>query len=97
MRFNKLTLQNPAFPAGGAGTAQLVQQFINKYIQVAGTFVATVNLEGTIDGTNWITLHAALSTGTLYSIPQTVEKLRLNVTAYTSGAPLVTFSGQAQS
>ena len=53
-------------------------------VEIYGTFVGTVSIDGSIDGTNWVSLlsKTAPFTGTVLAMPY----LRGNVTAYTSGA-----------
>lgn len=70
-------------------------------IQLSGTFVATVEFEGTVDGTNYTDL-SALAVGDLYNPPATavvsatapgiwridvagLKGVQLNCSAYTSG------------
>jgi hypothetical protein len=62
-------------------------------VQVSGGFVAALELEGTIDGTNWF-LIAALSAPGAIEVAQTIQSLRCNVTAYTSGSPVVTLGAR---
>lgn len=69
-------------------------------VQLTGTFTATVTFQGTIDGTNWVSISArpysglydstlAVNTATAvgaFLIDVTgLRGVRLNVTAYTSG------------
>lgn len=70
-------------------------------VQVTGTFVGTVQFEGTVDGSNWVAVQAtnlnsgaAATTATapgLFRInSKGLLKVRANITAYTSGAVTVT-------
>lgn len=85
-------ITNPAFVATGqSGTAKVFGTF---NIAVWGTFVGTVALERTLDGTNWIAV-ATDGIGTAASFTSAVSitglevesevSYRFNCTAYTSG------------
>lgn len=78
--------------AVGIGTALDVSAYSEKWVQFTGTFVATLQLEGTIDGTNWAPLVATTIPG-LFGVEPALAKLRVNVTVYVSGAPAAEFGG----
>ena len=62
-------------------------------IEIRGTFVGTVQLERSLDGTNWAPITAAGTQIYLWTAPasennqdgETGAQFRLNCTAYTSG------------
>lgn len=59
-------------------------------VQVAGTFVATVTVEATLDNLNWVKLTDITTAGiTQYS--GVYYAYRVKISAYTSGNPFVTF------
>ena len=69
--------------------------------QVTGTWVATLQFEGTLDGTNWIPINAVAASTSgptpvttvngLYRItPAGLTTFRINTTAYTSGTAVIT-------
>jgi hypothetical protein len=73
-----------AAAATGAGTAKRCYAQ-KKAFQVFGTFVGTVAAEGSLDGTNWVSLGSLTAPGKIENeFPWTY--IRGNVTAYTSGA-----------
>ena len=76
------------------GTLLGVEPYAEKTIQVDGTFVATLHLDGSLDGTNWDAVTNPISTPEIVSIPHTLKAIRVNVTAYTSGQPLVKLAGR---
>lgn len=77
-------------PTGGIPI--VVERFREKTVQVAGTFTAVCNLQGSLDGSNWVNLYTGLTTATLYTIAQAVRLLRIAIT--TDGTrPTVTFGG----
>lgn len=101
---NTVVMQNAA-GATGEGTELTVTSVGGTStfatIQVAGTFVATVTFQGTIDGTNWISIQmSALATGSASTTATApglfratvagLSKIRANITAYTSGTITVT-------
>lgn len=81
------TLLN-AVTATGAGTAVTPihngSSHENLNVQISGTFVGTVAIEGSLDGTNWtaLTSQTAPYVGKVFDFPY----IRANVTAYTSGS-----------
>lgn len=96
-------LQNAA-TAVGNGTPLTMDGFTYVCIQTVGTFSATVTLEGTIDGTNWVeigatdlnaTNHATKVkgiTGTgIYLLDHVggLTSFRARISAYTSGSVTV--------
>lgn len=103
-----VTLLQDAAAATGNGTALLMDGFTYVCVQTSGTFSATVTLEGTIDGTNWVevgatdlnaTNHATKVKGItgagLYLLDHTggLTSFRARVSSYSSGA--VTVHAQA--
>lgn len=54
-------------------------------LQVTGITVATVALEGSVDGATWFTVGAALTANGLVSDATCLPYYRANVTAWTSG------------
>lgn len=96
------TLQNAA-AANGNGTALTTEGFGGAAIQITGTFSATVNFEGTLNGTDYVAVEAvnlndgskATSTAVagLYLITAPVLSVRTPVSGYVSGA--VTVKGRA--
>jgi len=77
----------------GAGRAEQVFRFRDKYIQVHGTFVATLQLEATIDGSDYFAVAAPMSVPGVIPIPETVEFVRVRTSAYTSGEPKAVLGG----
>lgn len=53
---------------------------------VRGTFVGTVVLEGSVDGTNWVAINGASKTAPSADTVPAFPWMRANVTAYTSGS-----------
>jgi len=95
----KHTFQSAA-TATGNGSAMNVAGLGLVGVQLTGTFSATVTFEGTIDGSNWVSLLARLVTdGTtsatataagIYQVPAAgLAQVRARVSAYTSGSVTV--------
>jgi len=83
--------------AVGNGAAMDVGGLALVAVQVTGTFSATITFEGTIDGTNWVSLlardvasGAAATTATaagIYQVPCSgLSQIRARISAYTSGS-----------
>lgn len=64
-----------------------------KSLQVGGTFVATVQVKGSINGVDYENIGSAITTKSIVNIAETVQFLRVDETAYTSGAPTITLAG----
>ncbi len=84
-RPEKIPLEVPA--AAGAGKAANVFRFRDKTVQFHGTFVATLQLEGTIDGSAFSPIGAPATAPGFVLVPETVEFLRVRVVDHTSGQP----------
>ena len=75
------------------GRAENVFRFRDKTVQVHGTFVATLQLEASIDGSEYFPVGAAMTAPGAVLVPETVEFLRVRTTAYTSGEPKAVLAG----
>ena len=75
------------------GKASNVFRFRDKTVQFGGTFVATLQLEGSLDGNEYAPIGAAVTAPAILPVPVTVEFLRVRVTAFTSGAPTAAVAG----
>lgn len=90
MRFESKVLQ--VATSAGAGAAILFERFIEKTVLVGGTFTATVRVQGSIDGTNFVDLTADITTPSIHEIPHTVRYIRVRTVAWTS-SPSITLGG----
>ena len=75
------------------GRAENVFRFRDKTVQVHGTFVATLQLEASIDGSEYFAVGTAKSAPGAVLVPETIEFLRVRTTAYTSGEPKAVLAG----
>ncbi len=75
------------------GAFRDVHRFRDKFVQIGGTFVATLQLQGTIDGSEFFNIGGPVSSPTVIPVPETVQFLQVDVTAFTSGAPTATAAG----
>jgi hypothetical protein len=91
MRPDVYDLDVPA--ALGAGLPLPVIEYRDKTIQVTGTFVGSLQIEGTIDGTNYDAVTPSISSDDLLTIPHTLQAIRVRLTELTSGTPVVKFAG----
>lgn len=87
-----------------AGTAFVSDRFTGKLVQVYGTFVATLQLQGKVSGddathNNWVNIGSAVAAPALIPVTDAngyelnFTHLRVNVTAWTSGTPFAAFTG----
>lgn len=73
---------------GTTGASKAVQADAGQpaFLQVSGITIATVALEGSLDGTNWATVGTALTANGIVIAANAPKYLRANVTAWTSGS-----------
>lgn len=95
-RTGEATLLN-AVAATGAGSSFGTRDIIKGVIQVSGTFVGTVKIEGSQDGTNFTQIGSDITTVSSAQITDYYPFTRANVSAYTSGNITVKYSGISQS
>ncbi len=86
-----ITLDVPT--ANGVGQFVDVFKFSGKTVQFKGTFSASLSLEGSLDGSNFLDLNISESSPVIVSIPETIKFLRVRVSSYSSGTPEALFSG----
>ena len=75
------------------GKAEVVFRFRDKYVQVHGTFVATLQVEASIDGSDYFDVGAPVAAPGVVAVPETVEFVRVRTTAYTDGEPKAVLGG----
>lgn len=81
-------------PAGnGDSTAIVVDDLVDKWIQISGTFSATANVQGTINGNDWLTI-GSLTAGGFIEVPQAVKSLRINISGFASGQVVATLAAR---
>lgn len=75
-----------AVAATGAGDTLQIAHVDELTVQASGTFVGTIQLEGSVDGSSWGQIGSDITaTGVLLSSQNIYKFIRGNVTAYTSG------------
>ncbi len=92
MRTDIYNLEAPQ--AIDVGAPLVVEPYTDKTVSIGGAFVATLHIDGSLDGTNWDAITNPIATKEIISIPHTLKKIRVSVTAYTSGQPVVKFAGR---
>lgn len=81
-------------PAGnGTGTAQACGDLEDLWVQVSGTFNATVSIEASLNGADFIAIQNTAAPGIL-NIPPTASHLRITVSGWVSGQPVCMFAGR---
>jgi hypothetical protein len=77
-----------------AGTALAVLALTRPLlVQVVGTFVATIQLQGSVDGATWVSEGSPITAPGTLEISKRYAYIRANVTSYTSGAPVAVVAG----
>ena len=79
-----VTLLN-AVVATGASKAVQADACQPAFLQVTGITTATVALQGSLDGTTYVTIGTALTADGIVTVANAPKYLRANCTAYTSG------------
>ncbi len=75
---------------GASAVLKLENQLPHKTVVVRGTFTATtVQLQGSLDGTNWISAGSAVSVPANFDIEGVWLFLRVNIAGYVSGEVFV--------
>lgn len=92
MRFESKTMEAPAVAATN-GDEILVERFTEKTVLFSGTFVATMRVQGSMDGANWADVSGDVTAPSVVEVPHTVKYLRVRTTAFTSGVPAASFGG----
>jgi len=87
-----IPLNVPASVAAGTAfsTADVEGAFCTLAVQ--GTFVATLQLQGSWDGgTTWIQIGSNITTVSITSVATLAPQMRINTSAFTSGTPAAYF------
>jgi len=82
-RFQARPLADITSQAANAGVE--VSDFESATAWVLGTFVGTVQMQISPDGTNWVNSGSAVTAVATIAIPDTAKQVRFDCTAYTSG------------
>lgn len=64
-----------------------------KYVTVAGTFTATIKIESSADGTNWVQEGADVTAAAVREITTRNRYLRVRCSAFTSGSAVCSVYG----
>jgi hypothetical protein len=95
-----LAMSSPSFndlevkTSVAAGAWLVCESMDNLCVSVGGTFVATVQVQVTVKGdTDPVNVGAAMTAGGQVQIPGRAKKVRINTTAFTSGAPWAVLAG----
>lgn len=86
----------PAANTTGVGGPVECASLREKSVQVDGTFVSTNQIQGTIDGINWQNEGSAATSAAVVNITTSWVFIRNKQTAFTSGAPTITFCGHEE-
>lgn len=92
MRTEFRTVSGIPQATGDSGVLEM-SMYTNKWLQVLGTFTATLQIQVSLDGSTFFTLHANVNSAGLYEIAPTCKALKVQVSSYTSGQPIVVVGG----
>jgi len=77
-----------------AGAPIVVEVFRESSVQIGGTFVATIQIEGRLDSSMpWSPIGSPVTAPGFVDLPNFVTEIRANTTAHTSGTPTGFFGG----
>lgn len=79
--------------AADVGKAEQVFRFRDKYVQIHGTFNARVQVEASIDGSDFFSVGSPMNSPGVVPVPETVEFVRIRTVNYTSGEPRAVLAG----
>lgn len=85
------SVEAPATVTTGAATD--VSNVANAELQVSGTFSATMQLEGSQDGSHWTQIGADITAAGFYAIAPRVAQVRIKTTVHSSGSPVASVAG----
>jgi len=84
----------PTADETGISEAIDVAELEAKYLQVGGTFVGTIQPQGSINGVEWVDEGAAITAPGIQAVAPSYELMRFKNTAFTSGAPTIDVLGR---
>lgn len=84
----------PSTDSTGTGEPIDVAALEQIAFQIGGTFVATIQPEGTINGVDWVSEGSALTAVELAAVTKNYSLMRFTMTAFTSGAPTCALIGK---
>jgi hypothetical protein len=81
--------------ASGTGDSDVlpILDLTDKWVQVTGTFTATINVQASQDGTNYVTIGTTTTVG-FVEVPQTCKTVKLNLSSHASGTVVATIAGR---
>lgn len=77
----------------GSSESQLVAHFTGKTVAITGTFTATAQVEGSMDGSNWFPVDSSVTAPALIETTASFRFMRVTISGYASGAVEATFGG----
>jgi hypothetical protein len=92
MRRESLTLDCPV-AGNGTGSASHVANLEGMWCQVSGTFTATVAVEVSLDGTNYVAIGNVTAPG-LIEVPQPASAVRIVVSGWGAGQAAAVLAGR---
>lgn len=85
----------PTVNTTGDGTALECLALDDKTIQLGGTFVATVQFQGSVNGIDWADEGATKTATAILEVTEAYTFMRMKITAYTSGTPTAVLAGHS--
>jgi hypothetical protein len=78
--------------ATAIGAPQVCSDLVQKWVQIAGTFSATLSVEATINGNDYFIVQSGIIAAAVVEVPMAVKSVRIETTSYTSGTPTADMS-----
>lgn len=64
-----------------------------KVLQVSAVFTANLQVEATVDGTNWVDVGGVIAAPALLQIPDWYASIRVEVSGWVAGTPVAVLGG----
>ena len=91
--FEDLDVKLSATTNQNIGAAFHCDRYREKTVQIYGTFTATVEIQASLNGTDYFAVQSNISAGGAYAVAFTCKFIRIKTTAYTNGTPKAKFGG----
>lgn len=80
-------------PNGTPGASRSVRDLADKYVQAEGGYSGDLEIEGSIDGTNWVAVASSVADSSITAVAHSLLLIRIDTTNVSAGTPLVTLAG----
>ncbi len=79
--------------ADGTSTPVACDLVTEKHVQVSTVFTANLQVEGTVDGTNYVAIGGLIAAPAMLLVPDWYAFIRVTVSGWVAGTPLAVLGG----